>query len=91
MTLRRRVMAALVALVALFTAIQGSIAVLSMHEQEDELVEELLRAETLRLASRIAGSGPAILASQDRILLPERYDACRTGHIPTPPARPSTT
>jgi signal transduction histidine kinase len=86
MTLRRRVMAALVALVALFTAIQGSIAVLSMHEQEDELVEELLRAETLRLASRIAGSGPALQASQDRILLPERYDAWWQGDAGTLPA-----
>lgn len=76
------------ALVALFTVIQGSIAVLSMHEQEDELVEELVRAESQRLAARIERSGPAILTGEDRILLPERYEAWWTGAgqaLPRPP------
>ncbi len=76
MSLRRRVMAALVTLVALFTCIQGAIAVLSLYEQEDELVDELVLAETYRLAGRIAENGPDALINS---LLPDGYDAWWVG------------
>ena len=88
MTLRRRVLAALVCLVALFTLIQGVIAVVSLHEQEDDLVDELVLAETRRLAGRIEHSGPTILGGDGRILLPEGYEAWWTGAgraLPQPP------
>ena len=91
MTLRRRVLTAMVSLVALFTLIQGGIAVLSLHEQEDELVDELVLAETRRLAVRLAQSGPMILNSNSLILLPDHYEAWwvgESGSVPGPlPAR----
>lgn len=85
MTLRRRVMIALVSLVALFTLIQGSIAVLSIYEQEDELVDELVLAEARRLAVGIVQSGVLVL---DSSLLPENYEAWWIGKdrsVPGPP------
>jgi signal transduction histidine kinase len=51
--LKQRVMWALTALVALFVIMQGALAYLSMVEQEDDLVDELVLAETRRLATRI--------------------------------------
>lgn len=77
MSFRRRVMVALVSLVASFTLVQGGIAVLSLHEQEDELVDELVLAETHRLAARLAESGPAAAISNS--LLPESYEAWWVG------------
>lgn len=79
MTLRRRVMVAMVALVALFTIAQGGIAVLSLHEQEDALVDELVLAETRRLAARLAADTPALLSDGNLILLPENYEAWWVG------------
>lgn len=84
MTLRRRVMTALISLVALFTLIQGGIAVLSLYEQEDELVDELVLAETHRLAVRLAESSPAAIGNS---LLPESYEAWwvgKGGSLPRP-------
>ncbi|MFZ4287192.1 sensor histidine kinase [Variovorax sp. HJSM1_2] len=79
MTLRRRVMLAMVALVALFTAIQGSLAVLSMHDQEDDLVDDLVLAETRRLASRVTQDGTDILDDDIHTLLPDDYQAWWVG------------
>lgn len=50
MTLRRRVSAALVALVTVFVVAQGTVSYHSLEEQEDRLSDDLLRAETARLA-----------------------------------------
>jgi signal transduction histidine kinase len=52
LNLRRRVGFALVAIVALFVTIQGVLAYLSLEEQEDDLVDELVLAEAKRLAAR---------------------------------------
>lgn len=53
LNLKQRVILALTALVALFVIMQGSLAYLSMVEQEDELVDELVLAEARRLATRV--------------------------------------
>lgn len=79
MSLRRRVMLALVSLVALFTFVQGGIAVLSLHEQEDGLVDELVLAEARRLADRLAQGGPGLLGDGGRGLLPAHYEAWWVG------------
>lgn len=50
LTLKRRVVWALTLLVMLFVALQGSLAYLSLAEQEDDLVDELVQAEAERLA-----------------------------------------
>lgn len=84
MTLKRRVMLAMVALVALFTLVQGGLAILSMHEQEDDLVDDLVLTEARRLGQRIDRSGPAVLAGEDALLLPENYEAWWAG-ANTPP------
>lgn len=72
-------MVAMVAMVTLFTLIQGGLAVLSVHEQEDELVDDLVLAETRRLATRIEQSGTAILDDDRRMLLPDNYEAWWVG------------
>lgn len=69
----------MVALVALFTLIQGGLAVLSMHEQEDELVDDLVIAETRRLATRLEHSGTAMLFDEKHVLLPDNYEAWWVG------------
>jgi signal transduction histidine kinase len=51
--LKQRVIWALTALVALFVIMQGSLAYLSMVDQEDDLVDELVLAEARRLATRV--------------------------------------
>ncbi|RZL10251.1 MAG: HAMP domain-containing histidine kinase [Rubrivivax sp.] len=88
MTLKRRVMLAMVALVALFTLVQGGIAVLSMHEQEDDLVDDLVLTEARRLGQRIDRSGPGVLAGEDALLLPDNYQAWwaekNTPPVPSP-------
>jgi len=52
LNLRRRVTFALFAVVALFVGVQGVLAYLSLQEQEDDLVDELVLAEARRLAVR---------------------------------------
>lgn len=51
--LKQRVIWALTTLVALFVIVQGSLAYLSMADQEDDLVDELVLAEARRLATRV--------------------------------------
>jgi signal transduction histidine kinase len=68
-------MVAMLALVALFTVIQGGLAVLSMHDQEDDLVDDLVLAETRRLASRVEQDGIDILDDDIHTLLPDNYEA----------------
>jgi signal transduction histidine kinase len=51
MSLERRVSLALVAIVLLFAALQGTLAFLSLREQEDELADQLVQAEARRLAA----------------------------------------
>lgn len=75
MTLKRRVMLALVALVAVFTMLLGALAVLSLHEQEDELVDELVALEARRLALRLDKGGPALLQGDDPLVLADHYQA----------------
>lgn len=76
MTLRRRVRVAIVVLTALFTIIQCSLAVLAMHEQEDDLVDDLVLAASRHLARELEQSGPEVLgAGRQRVLLPEGYEA----------------
>ena len=53
MTLQRRISWALGALVALFVVAQGVLAYLSLEEQEDTLVDEIVLLETKRLVARI--------------------------------------
>lgn len=84
MSLRHRVTAAMVSLVALFTLVQGGIAVLSLYGQEDELVDELVLTETRRLAARLAQGDPAAISNS---LLPEGYEAWwvgENGAVPRP-------
>ncbi|MCS7101984.1 MAG: HAMP domain-containing histidine kinase [Burkholderiaceae bacterium] len=54
MTLRQRVALALITIVALFVLAQGTLAYLSLREQEDDLVDDMLVAQTRELAARIA-------------------------------------
>lgn len=53
MTLQRRISWALSALVALFVIAQGVLAYLSLEEQEDALVDEIVLSETKRLVGRL--------------------------------------
>lgn len=53
MTLQRRISWALGALVALFVIAQGVLAYLSLEEQEDTLVDEIVLSETKRLVARV--------------------------------------
>lgn len=52
MSLKRRVALALVAVVALFIAAQGMLAYLSLVDQEDDLVDELVLTQARQLAER---------------------------------------
>ena len=53
MTLQRRISLALGALVAVFVVAQGVLAYLSLEEQEDTLVDEIVLLETKRLVARV--------------------------------------
>ena len=75
LTLKRRVTLALVALVALFTLMQGGLAVFSLHEQEDELVDELVATEARRLAARLEAVGPELLQGPGSLVLSDHYSA----------------
>ena len=55
MSLQRRISLALGALVALFVFAQGVFAYLSLEEQEDTLVDEIVLLETKRLVARVEG------------------------------------
>ncbi len=75
MNLKKRVTLAMVALITLFVVMQGLIAYLSLEDQEDELVDELVLTEARALAARaergdlsgaqaalLLGSGPNLSA-----------------------------
>lgn len=79
LSLKRRVALLLLATVALFTVLQGALAVFSMHEQEDELVEQITLAEARRLAERLARSGPQLLSPEDPLILAEHFSAWWVG------------
>ena len=53
MSLQRRISWALGALVTVFVIAQGVLAYLSLEEQEDALVDEIVLSETKRLVGRI--------------------------------------
>jgi signal transduction histidine kinase len=53
MTLKRRVALAMLAVVALFVVAQGLLAYLSLVDQEDDLVDELVLAQARELAARV--------------------------------------
>jgi len=61
MTLQRRISWLLATLVALFVIAQGALAYLSLEEQEDALVDEIVLSETKRLVGRLE-SGEVKLA-----------------------------
>lgn len=67
MTLKRRVTFALAAVVTLFVSTQGVLAYLSLQDQEDELVDELVMTHARAMAQRIergelrGASGQAVL------------------------------
>ncbi len=53
MVLQKRISLALTAVIALFVTMQGYLAYKSLEEQEDRLVDDIVLAETDRLAERI--------------------------------------
>ena len=69
MQLKRRVTLALAAVVTLFVCTQGLLAYLSLEEQEDDLVDEIVMTQARTLAQRLArgelhgAAGAAILES----------------------------
>ena len=52
LSLRRRVLLALVGIVAVFVAVQGALAYLSLADQEDDLADDWVLAEARRLAAQ---------------------------------------
>ncbi len=69
MTLQRRISWALGALVALFVIAQGVLAYLSLEEQEDALVDEIVLSETKRLAARIESGELKLAPGTSKIAL----------------------
>ena len=63
-SLQQRVVWALTLLVVVFVALQAGLAYLSMAEQEDDLVDELVETEASRLAGLIATQGAAAARPQ---------------------------
>jgi len=59
LSLQRRVTLALLGLVAFFVVTQGVLSYWSMHEQEDDLVNQLLVEEGRRMAERLQVDGAA--------------------------------
>lgn len=84
--LKRRVAGLMLALVALFALLQAGLAVLTVHEQEDELVDQITQAEALRLAQYLAEHGLHVLARPGGLLLAEHFSAWWQG--PQGPALP---
>lgn len=69
MTLQRRISWALGALVALFVVAQGVLAYLSLAEQEDALVDEIVLSETKRLMARLESGELKNVAGMSEIAL----------------------
>jgi signal transduction histidine kinase len=68
-TLQRRISWALSALVALFVIAQGVLAYLSLEEQEDALVNEIVLSETKRLVGRLESGELSVLQGVTEIAL----------------------
>jgi hypothetical protein len=75
MTLQRRISLALSALVALFVVAQGVLAYLSLEEQEDTLVDEIVLLETKRLVARIDSGELEIVPGVPEIALGGNFSA----------------
>ena len=75
MNLQTKLTAALVALVSVFTLVQAGLAIGSMHEQEDDMVDQMVAEEARRLGARIARLGPQALGPREATLLSEHYRA----------------
>ena len=75
MTLQRRISWALGALVALFVVAQGVLAYLSLEEQEDTLVDEIVLLETKRLVARVESGELKIVPGIPEIALGGNFSA----------------
>ena len=75
LNLKQRVMFALTALVALFVIMQGGLAYLSMVEQEDDLVDELVLAEARRLAVHLSQNEVPGVQPEDLLTLSPHFTA----------------
>lgn len=73
--LKQRVVWALTALVALFVVMQAVMAYLSMVDQEDDLVDELVAAEARRLASHLAQDPMPGMQAADLLTLSPHFSA----------------
>lgn len=81
-SLRQRVAFALVAIVTLFVSVQGVLAYLSLEEQEDDVVDELVLAEARRLASRATPADLDPLGPNFSAWLVERGGRALPGPLP---------
>lgn len=75
MNLQQKVRAALVALVSVFTLVQAGLAIDTMHDQEDELVDQMVAEEAQRLSRRLERLGPEVLGSADEAQVGDHYQA----------------
>ena len=75
MTLQRRISLALGALVALFVVAQGVLAYLSLEEQEDTLVDEIVLLEAKRLVARIDSGELKTVSGVSEIVLGGNFAA----------------
>ena len=78
--LKQRVTWALTTLVALFVIVQGGLAYLSMAEQEDDLVDDLVLAEARRLATRIGHDEVTGLQAPALLSLSPHFSGWLAGH-----------
>lgn len=67
-SLQQRVAWALTLMVVVFVVLQSSLAFLSMAEQEDDLVDELVQTEAQRLTALIEQQGSGAIAQQSSLL-----------------------
>lgn len=74
-SLKQRVAWALTALVALFVIMQGSMTYLSMAEQEDDLVDDLVLVEARRLATHVGVDKVSGIDDSDLLLLSPHFSA----------------
>lgn len=73
LSLKTRVTIALAASVALFVSMQGWLAYLSMEEQEDDLVDALVLAETRRLATHVGQDEQSGMRTTDLLTLSPNF------------------
>ncbi|SMB22647.1 putative HAMP domain-containing protein 16 [Sterolibacterium denitrificans] len=87
-TLQQRVVWALTLLVVLFVALQGGLAYLSMAEQEDDLVDDLVQTEALRLKALIEERGAE--AARQQLQSPALGQNLNVWLVPASPGVPPT-